>query len=125
MQGLCIFQVPVAHQIGWCDPPASDGAALSGEQLRTSLAFLRAGCVHGQNKCAAESPGCCRRPELWAFAFLIISKAVGLLKAGLVGAGCESFKTVPALQILPVHFSVKLLGPFLPALERGNLTVAS
>lgn len=58
------------------------------------------GFFHGQNKNTAKSAGCCRQPEFWAFGCLIISKPVGPVKAGLVGAGCECGKTVPALQIL-------------------------
>lgn len=58
------------------------------------------GLFHGQNKDAAESPGCCQQPEPGAVASLLISKAVGPVKAGLVRAGCGCHKTVSALQIL-------------------------
>lgn len=77
---------------------------LNGEHLRAALAFLMRGFFHGQNKHVAKSPGCCSQPEFGAFAFLVISKAVGPVKAGLVGAGCECCKTVPALQILSCVF---------------------
>lgn len=58
-----------------------------------------------------KSPGCCRQPEFGAFAFKIISKAVGLVKSELVGVGWKCYKTTPALGIL-LHLVIFVSHPF-------------